>query len=106
MMLGLITAPAVRVPADFKKVLLLVFIVVNNQNLFYLFWNILYPSNQSRIELQEHSSFCYNASVTRQVIHIPRNDENPGFHTARMCDGCQAMSLVRCRLNLTGEQHR
>ncbi|MPN07755.1 hypothetical protein SDC9_155027 [bioreactor metagenome] len=31
-MLGLITTPAVRVPADFKKVLLLVFIVVNNQD--------------------------------------------------------------------------
>ena len=49
MMLGLITTPAVRVPADFKKVLLLVFIVVNNQDLFYLFWNVFYSLNQSSI---------------------------------------------------------
>lgn len=25
-----------------------------------------------------------------QVTHIPRNDENLGFHTARMRDGCPA----------------
>jgi len=36
-MLGLITTPAVRVPADFKKVLLLVFIVVNNQDFYFYF---------------------------------------------------------------------
>lgn len=34
-MLGLITAPAVRVPADFKKVLLFVFIDAINSLIFY-----------------------------------------------------------------------